>query len=264
MPRAADDRPAGLKERLRALYFGEDLRARRFRYALVAFDLGLILLFVTLSVAQVAERFLALDLVVAALLVLDLGIRLYIDEKPGRQLLNPWTAVDLVVIASLIAPVLTDNLAFLRVLRTLRVLRSYHLLREIRSLSPGFRLYEDVIQRTVNFFVFLFIVTSVVYVTQRGANPGVANYVDALYFTVTTLTTTGFGDITLQGTTGRLLSVVIMIVGVSLFLQLLRAIFRPSKVRVECTDCGLLLHDIDAIHCKHCGRTMHIPYEGAV
>ena len=35
------------------------------------------------------------------------------------------------------------------------------------------------------------------------ADPAIGNYLDALYFTVATLTTTGFGDITLTGTTGR-------------------------------------------------------------
>ena len=52
----------------------------------------------------------------------------------------------------------------------------------------------------------------------------------ALYFTVTTLTTTGFGDITLRGDIGRLLAVVIMVLGVVLFLKLLQAVFRPAKV----------------------------------
>ena len=42
--------------------------------------------------------------------------------------------------------------------------------------------------------------TGFVYETQHGRNPEIGNYVDALYFTVTALTTTGFGDITLQGT----------------------------------------------------------------
>ena len=51
------------------------------------------------------------------------------------------------------------------------------------------------------------------------SNPLIANYADALYFTVTALTTTGFGDITLPGTMGRLISVCIMIFGVSAVLQ---------------------------------------------
>jgi voltage-gated potassium channel len=46
-------------------------------------------------------------------------------------------------------------------------------------------------------------IASIVYVTQRGANERITNFVDALYFTVTTLSTTGFGDITLEGTHGR-------------------------------------------------------------
>ncbi len=47
--------------------------------------------------------------------------------------------------------------------------------------------------------VFLFIMTGFVYQTQHWRNPAIANYFDALYFTVAALTTTGFGDITLQG-----------------------------------------------------------------
>ena len=59
--------------------------------------------------------------------------------------------------------------------------------------------------------------TGVVYETQHWRNPEIANYVDALYFTVSTLTTTGFGDITLEGSLGRLIAVLIMIFGVTLF-----------------------------------------------
>ena len=98
--------------------------------------------------------------------------------------------------------------------------------------------------------------------SSTGSIPRSANYADALYFTVTTLTTTGFGDITLTGTPGRLLSVAVMIVGVTLFLRLVQVLLRPSKVREECPSCGLQLHDPDAIHCKHCGRVLHIKTEG--
>ena len=105
--------------------------------------------------------------------------------------------------------------------------------------------------------------TALVYVFQVRNNPLIDTYADALYFTVTALTTTGFGDITLTGTTGRMLSVAIMLVGVALFLRLVQTIFRPAKVRYTCPDCGLSRHDPDAIHCKHCGRTIKISTEGA-
>jgi voltage-gated potassium channel len=203
-----------------------------------------------------------LDLVLAVVLSLELAARLYAEPARRKMLLSFTTLADIVVILSLLLAAFIENLAFLRIVRALRLLRSYHLLRDLRTGSPWFRLHEDIIQRTVNLGVFIFIVTSVVYVTQHAVNPKITDYVDALYFTITTLTTTGFGDITLQGQAGRLLAVVIMFVGVGLFLRLLQAIFRPSKVRFECPDCGLLVHDSDAVHCKHCGRVLHIPDEG--
>ena len=68
------------------------------------------------------------------------------------------------------------------------------------------------------------------------------------------------GDVTLQGAHGRLLSMAIMIVGISLFLRLAQAVFRPGgKVRHPCPRCGLQRHDADAVHCKACGLLLNIP-----
>jgi voltage-gated potassium channel len=253
---------ASLRERLQHLYLGDDEVARRFRYGLVAFDVTTILVFLVSSFAREEPWMVALDLVVAVLLSIEFAARLYAEPSRKQLLLSFATVADLVVIVSLLLAAFAENLAFLRIVRSLRLLRSYHLLRDLRRESPWFRLHEDIIQRTANLGVFIFIVTSVVYVTQHLTNPKISNYVDALYFTITTLTTTGFGDITLEGVGGRLLAVVIMFVGVGLFLRLLQAIFRPYKVRFECPDCGLLVHDIDAVHCKHCGRILPIRDEG--
>ena len=68
---------------------------------------------------------------------------------------------------------------------------------------------------------------------------------------------------TLQGTGGRLISVVVMICGVTLFLRLSQVLFRPYKVRFPCPACGLQRHEADAVHCKACGTLLNIPDEGA-
>jgi len=106
------------------------------------------------------------------------------------------------------------------------------------------------------------VMTGIVYQTQHATNKEIGNYADALYFTVTALTTTGFGDITLPGTVGRLITVVIMILGVTLFLNLAKALLQPSKVRFRCPQCALLRHDFDAVHCKACGMVLNIPDDG--
>ena len=85
-------------------------------------------------------------------------------------------------------------------LRTLRLLRDYQMLARLREDSTFFRRNEEVIFAVTNLAVFIFVMTAIVYETQKFRDNQIANYADALYFTVTALTTTGFGDITLSGT----------------------------------------------------------------
>lgn len=252
----------GLKAAVHGVYEGKGPAGRRARWALLLFDLVVLGYFVVTTFMPLSPALVAVDFVLAAVLLLEFLARLWVATDRLDFLTRPVAVLDVAVMVSLLAPAATGNLAFLRVLRTLRLLRSYHVLRKLRSSSRFFGRNEDAVFASIHLLVFLFIVASVVYVLQAPTNPGISNYVDAFYFTVTTLTTTGFGDITLDGTSGRLLSIVIMIVGVSLFLNLVRAIFRPAKVRYECPDCGLNRHDPDAVHCKHCGRLLHIRTEG--
>ena len=251
-----------LRRQIQWLYAGAGRGPALFRYGLLAFDIVTITFFVMSSFWEDSLTLLLLDAVIGVVLAADLGARVWVSKSRRRFLTEPATIADIIVIASLFSAAIVGNFAFLRVMRALRLLRSYHVLRDLRRRSALFRRNEDVFQSVINLFVFVFIVTALVYVLQAGSNPAIHNYVDALYFTVTTLTTTGFGDVTLTGSVGRLLSIVIMVFGVALFLRLVQTIFRPSKVHYTCPDCGLRLHDPDAVHCKHCGRVIKIETEG--
>jgi voltage-gated potassium channel len=204
-----------------------------------------------------------LDIAFGIVILLDFLARLLISRNRLRELLHPASLADMAAIVSFLAPVAGEAAGFLRILRTVRLLHTYELLARLRQDSRWFRRNEEVILATVNLAVFLFIMSGIVYASQYGRNPGINNYVDALYFTVTALTTTGFGDITLQGTFGRFISIVIMILGVTLFLMLVRVLVAPHKVRFRCPTCALMRHDSDAVHCKACGTTLQIPDEGS-
>jgi voltage-gated potassium channel len=254
--------PASFRERLRRLYFGRSQTANRFRYALLAFDIVTILFIVGTSFAPRSQAIEWLDAIFGVVILADFLARLYASHHPLREFAHPATWADIIAIASFLAPVVGEGLGFLRILRTLRLLHTYQLAARLRTDSAFFRRNEELVIAVVNLAVFLFIMTGFVYETQHWRNPAIANYVDALYFTVTALTTTGFGDITLEGTSGRLLSIFILLVGVGLFLRLIQTIFRPPHTTYECPDCGLTRHDTDAIHCKHCGKTLHLVTEG--
>jgi voltage-gated potassium channel len=251
-------------DRIRALYEGDSHAAHTFRYILLIFDLVTIGFVVVTSFFTHTPLIEAIDVVFGILILADFIVRLWIERHKSRYLTRLSTWADIVSVVSFLAPIAGEGLGFLRVLRTLRLLHTYQTLARLRQDFGYFRKNEDIILSSMNLGVFLFIMTGLIYATQYGINPEIRNYVDALYFTVTTLTTTGFGDITLGGPWGRLLSVLVMIFGVTLFLRLLQVLFRPSKVRQECDVCGLVLHDADAVHCKHCGTVIHIETEGNV
>lgn len=255
---------ASIPGRIRGLYEDDEPSAHHFRYGLLIFDLGTVLFVIVTSFFERSTWVETIDFVLGTLILTDFLIRMVIETRRLKALLRLATWADIAAIISFLAPVAGEAFGFLRILRTLRLLHTYQLLVRLRKDFRYFRDNEDVILAAINLSVFLFVMTGLIYVTQFGTNPEINNYADALYFTATTLTTTGFGDVTLTGTGGRMLSVAVMIFGVTLFLRLAQVLFRPTKVRQECKNCGLMLHDPDAIHCKHCGQTIRISTEGTV
>jgi voltage-gated potassium channel len=251
-------------DHLRYLYESEAAAAHRFRYALLAFDLATVLFIVVTSFLPRSEWVERIDVLIGIIILFDFLARMAVSRHRLRELLHPATWADLAAIASFLAPIVGEGAGFLRIIRTVRLLYTYQLLRRLRQDSRWFRRHEDVVLASVNLAVFLFVMSAVVYETQHARNPMIQNYVDALYFTVSALTTTGFGDITLEGTFGRFISIVIMILGVSLFLMLVRVLVQPPKVRFRCPACALMRHDADAVHCKACGTILNIPDEGGL
>ncbi|MDY0028670.1 MAG: ion channel [Pseudobdellovibrionaceae bacterium] len=246
------------------LYENDTPNARRFHYFLLTMDV-ITLLFLIVSTFFHGNLIVeALDIVFGIYIALDYAARLSIARNKAAFTLAPLNIFDLAVILSFLAPLIGENLAFLRAARVVRLLRSYILIKKLRGDFEFFRKNEDIILSVTNLFLFIFVMTQMVYVTQVDFNDKITNFVDAMYFTVTTLTTTGFGDITLNGSSGKAISILIMIFGVSLFIRLIQTIFRPNKVRHSCPQCGLYLHDQDAVHCKACGHILNIPDEGRV
>ena len=235
----------------------------RARYAMLVLDTVILLYFVVSSFWEYDnDLILVTDRVIGLILLAEFGGRLIADDDRIGFLTKPLTLLDIAIVVSLFLPEQIGNFVFLRVVRAMRIFRSYYVTRQLKQHVPFFARNAEVIYSTVNLVVFIFVVTAFVFVWQQESNDSINNYVDALYFTITTLTTTGFGDVTLVGSHGRLLAIVVMIVGVALFIRLVQTVFRPNKVRYECPRCGLIRHDLDAVHCKHCGHELHIRTEG--
>ncbi|MCC2688067.1 MAG: ion transporter [Rhizobiaceae bacterium] len=252
---------ARLRDTLRKLYHGHMPAAVRFQMAVVVIDLAIIAFFIATPLLQDSRAFLWLDYTVAAIVLADIIARLLASNDMLRLMRQPTSWVDFFILLTLLFPTTLANFGFLRILRLWTLSRSGGLWRFAGS-DKQQRAWREPAHAVVNLLTFLFVSTGFIYTFFFSSGSGLAGYVDAFYFTVATVTTTGFGDIVLPGIAGKLTSVVTMIIGISLFVKLAQAIFRPAKVFFECPRCALQRHDVDAVHCKACGRLLKIPDDG--
>lgn len=247
-----------LRAGLRYLYHGHTRTAVRFRLGVIVVDLVLIAFFIAAPLIRATPFFFALDYLLAVVLATDLAARALAWRSFASWIKRPIVWVDGFVLLTLLAPHVLFSLAFLRVLRLWTLFHSDFFWETVGRRYDDTRT-EDVVRAAATLATFIFIVTGFVYTSFAGRHVGVDGYVEALYFTVATLTTTGFGDIVLPGTWGKLISIVTMISGITLFVRLAQALFQPHKVWFTCPSCGLMRHDPDAVHCKACGTLLNIP-----
>ncbi len=246
-----------LRSRLRQLYHGRSPEALRFQMATAIIDIVIIAFFIVTPLIRDRPAFLWIDYSIAAILGLEIAARMLAASNVFRLLRQPTMLLDLFILATLLVPESLENFGFLRILRLWTLSRRSALWVQFRR--TDLREWEDAARAVINLTTFLFVVTGFIYTFFFAGRPGIEGYVDAFYFTVTTMTTTGFGDITLPGVAGKLTSIVVMIVGISLFVRLAQAVFRPNKVTFPCPQCGLQRHEPDAVHCKACGIMLCIP-----
>ena len=247
-----------LRARLRHLYHGESRKAVRFRYGVLIIDLIIIGVFIAAPFFRDSPIFLTADYVIAAVMTVELTARFLAWKGAKPWLARPIVWLDLFILATLLFPQWLFSLGFLRVARLWTLVHSDFFWETVGRRYDDTR-WEEIGKAAITLVTFLFIVTGFVYSSFVGHHEKLQTYLDALYFSVSTLTTTGFGDIVLPGAWGKWLSILIMAVGITLFVRLAQALMRPSKVRFPCPACGLLRHDLDAVHCKACGQLLNIP-----
>jgi len=245
----------GLRAKLRELYHGYSREAVRFQAVWLVFDALLIVFFMVSPFLEKGTTFLVVDYVIAFVLFLDLAARAWCFGSFRRWIVRPIVWADFAVLASLVVPVYAANLGFLRVLRAYSLINGKAFWRVV---AKRWEDRSETIKAVANLLVFVFMMTALVHTSFAGQVSHIQSYMDSLYFTVTSLSTTGYGDVVLPGVWGRTVSIIIMLGGVTLFFRLIQVAMRSPKVRHPCPTCGLQRHEMDAVHCKACGTLLNI------
>jgi voltage-gated potassium channel len=113
-----------------------------------------------------------------------------------------------------------EGLQAVRAVRAVRVLRLLRVVRAAGVLSIGLRASRRALQHRKFHYVLLTTAGIVLlgatgmYLIEGDQNPSVKSFWDALWWAVTTTTTVGYGDVYPQTEEGRLIAVVLMVVGI--------------------------------------------------
>jgi voltage-gated potassium channel len=250
-----------IKKSLRRIFYGRTIGTTFANDLLLIANLAVIFISIASLFISTGRSFQYVEFGFGVFFAIEYLLRFWISRHKLEFLLRLVNVLDILVIASLLLTIFLPNLAFLRILRTLQILRAYKFYGKRFDHHNQF-IYRnfEIVTASVNIVVFLFVMSTFVYLQQGPINEGIVTYLDALYFTIATVTTTGFGDITVVGTGGKLLSIVIMILGVTLFFRLVKSIFVPSQLYSICPSCGQDHHSLDAHYCNQCGHKIKNRY----
>ncbi|MXR68453.1 ion transporter [Shewanella sp. JBTF-M18] len=262
------------KQKLREIIFGTDTPAGRY------FDLSLIVCIV-LSVAlvfvdtidSVHERYgdwiRIAEWGFTGIFTLEYLLRLYCSAQPVQYARSFYGVVDLLSILPSYLALIFPGASFTLVIRVLRLFRIFRVLKLLRYLSEGNILLRAMMQSSRKVFLFFFSVSLIVMVLSaimyvvEGPEHGFTSMPKSIYWTIVTITTVGYGDITPQTTLGQGIAALTMLIGYSIIAiptgiltsELSQEMVRKKDLR-RCSNCLKMGHEVSALYCDKCGSEL--------
>jgi voltage-gated potassium channel len=273
--RSRDDEGPALapwRARLHQIVFENDTPAGR------AFDLALIVLVLssvaivsldtvsglsptTYRVLRTAEW--ALTIVFSVEYVL----RLIAVRRPIAYVASFYGIVDLLAILPTYVSLVFPGAQALLVVRVLRLLRVFRVLKLSRHISEAKTLVHALRSSARKITVFVLavctlvvVIGSLMYVVEGPAH-GFTSIPVSMYWTIVTMTTVGYGDISPKTPLGQILASAVMILGYGIIAvptgivtaELTQGSRAPGVSGQACPSCGTEGHDVDARFCRRCG-----------
>ncbi len=232
------------------------------------FILGLILLSSAIFVAQtypipdsVRNIVDTIDRLIGTIFVAEYIIRFLCSDDKIKFFLRPFSLLDLIAILPFLLRL--TNIQYIRMFRWFRLLRFIRFINLkiyfLRINSEDGAIFARIL---FTLFTIIFVYSGLIYQVEHPVNAeAFGTFLDAFYFSVVTMTTVGFGDVTPISEVGRLLTVLMILTGIALIPwqlgDLIKQLLKTAnQVEKLCSGCGLPFHDKDAQFCKICGTSL--------
>jgi voltage-gated potassium channel len=245
-----------------------------------AFDVVLIIAIIASVAAVMAEsmapiraRFggalITAEWVFTALFTVEYALRLATVERPLRYARSFFGLIDLMSILPTYLSLFLPGTQYLLVIRVLRVLRVFRILKLVEYVGEGDVLIAALRASRRKVLVFIAAVLTITVILGalmylvEARSPGFTSVPRAIYWTIVTITTVGYGDISPQTPLGQTLAAAVMLLGYAIFAVptgiVTVELTRAGRARVQqtpCHTCHLTGHDNDALYCKRCGTSL--------
>lgn len=178
----------------------------------------------SIAVSESSQVFLVREIILTALYVADILLSLFrlkrkvssmhIEHSAMKSFYQRWIIVEVVAALPLALLFGLPWLQLLRLTKLVKVIYIIQIFRRVKAQSSNYLLMLQIIYWAAMATHWL----SCGWLSLRGLDHDVdlyTNYIDALYWTTSTLTTVGYGDITPITTTERLYTIITMIFGFS-------------------------------------------------
>ncbi len=264
------------RNRVHEVIFEADTPAGR------AFDIALLWSIVLSTAALLLESvesirldygpaFEATEWLFTGLFSVEYALRLWCVRSPARYATSFFGVVDLISIVPGYISLVIPGAQPLMVVRALRLLRIFRVFKLGHFVSQGNTLMLALRASRAKITVFLFAVLNMVlvigalmYLVEGGPETRFSSIPQSMYWAIVTMTTVGYGDIAPQSPLGQFLASVVMVIGYGIIaiptgiisVEIARAGKEPVLTTQHCPHCSREGHDVDAVHCKFCGKRL--------
>jgi len=189
--------------------------------------LGVILISVLLVMLETVADFnlkyhsylITLEWIITVFFTIEYLLRIFSIDRPIRYIFSFYGIIDLLAILPMFASLFFTGSNILTVIRALRLLRLFKILNNPQFTSQSLKLKRALIASRGKIVVFIYfvlistiIIGSIMYLIE-GKESGFTSIPMSIYWTIVTLTTVGYGDISPQTPLGQFIASFVMILG---------------------------------------------------
>ena len=258
-----------MKEKIHEVIFEADTPSGKYFDIALLFSIIVSVIAVSLESVEAIDKVYHSQLVMiewffTIILTIEYILRLYSTEHSVKYSTSFFGVVDLLAILPTYLSIFVPGAQSLLVIRGLRLLRVFRVFKLSRYLGEANILSEAIIQSRTRIIVFLSTITVLSFITGagmylvEGPKHGFTSIPQSVYWAITTLTSTGYGDTVPITPLGKLLAIFIMIMGYSLIIVptgiISTEMMKLGDISTQaCKNCSKEGHDFNAKFCKHCG-----------